>query len=111
MHVDPITKNPKVRKIEFSIETKILMSNTKGWNIVREWVQEKFAGIPNSGSIKKRLQYELYEFNDQHSSDMAEFSNPLNENQQLSFGHLLRKFLKDRIPEEVLIHKVRFDLL
>jgi|GEM_PF-5298531 len=112
MEVTPITPNPKVRKIIYEVALEIPAETVDALYRVRAWVREKFKipHFPSAEELRKRFEYELYEFNDKRSTDLAVFSNPLDQGQQVAFKQLLLNFLSNRAPHEVVVTKAKFTL-
>lgn len=92
METHPITANPKVRQMKYRISTKVsdsiasmqlfysFQKEKKGW-----WEQSKFL---------KRM---LFNFNEEHSKDLAELFNPLEPTQQEKFTALVKGYLNPKL--------------
>lgn len=101
-----ITENPKVRAFSYDVTVEILGSpedaqkfyahayRTPGWLWETDW-----------------LRYDLYNFNDGHSKELAKFSNPLDPDQQRRFWNLVSSFLAaDLSRASARLTRVHFDL-
>lgn len=87
MAVRPITANPKIR--DFSYEVKVSCGTP----------EKTAAFYKNSHGLKpdQWLESQLFEFQEQHSKELAKFYNPVLEEQQDRFRHLLIRFLGPRL--------------
>jgi len=84
MEVQPITENPKVRTIKYCVFLKF-PETTPDWGVLWDRLDGDTPGI-----FIKRL---LYDFNDQHSKELAKFNNPLRSEQQEEFQQMIENFL------------------
>src|SRR3989344_6276213 len=89
MHIQPITTNPKVRNLNYSVGVSV--GNTPedfiAWNRLKV-------------NLQNWLEFQLYEFNEAHSRELAEFYNPASREHQLKFQSLLRAFLLPLIKDK-----------
>lgn len=81
--VSPITDNPKVRTIEYTVnveicEESIFISQFGEMSLAQQ--REQMNGV---------VQYALYEFNNSESKELAELYNPLNPHQTKAFNELI----------------------
>ena len=112
MEITPITPNPKVRKISYKVNFIAKASNKVAFRALSQWVREKFNHFlsPTSYAIEQRLQYELYEFNEANSKEIAEFYNPMDKEQQSRFKELISQFLRAKAPEYIVFTDASFIL-
>lgn len=86
LSVQPITDNPKVRKLTYTVHFSIdpgyyfdeygtLKSNDKIWQIAKE------------------IEYWLYEFNNQKSKQLAKFHNPHNPKERKELSEMMMNYL------------------
>jgi len=100
-HVTPITKNPKSRKIFYRLDVKVSSAKTYFSKTYRRsliTVHPMTASLDDD--IRNTVEYHLYDFNDQFSSKLAEFYNPLREEQQEEFRRLVIKWVNERLKED-----------
>lgn len=92
MKCAPITANPKVREIAYSILAR-LFDNPEEFA-----EQRKRFGTSSvedtEAAANKALRCQMYDFNEKHSKQLAEFSNPLKKEQQDKFQTLVFNFLQ-----------------
>lgn len=115
MSVSPVTDNPKVRKILYDVQLRARLSSEESF---RQWFEflTKDRRIPITdleymwACIKKVLEYELYEFQNARSKEIAELYNPLDQKQQQKFEELVISFLSPTLkglevqPLEIAFH-------
>lgn len=104
MSLHPITINPKVRDLRYEVaiecggspEDLLLCQQA-----IQPFPKQLYEGGVNEHhrftQLKPWLEYQLYEFNEQHSVEAAKFYNPLDQNQQEQFQKLLEGFLGPRL--------------
>lgn len=119
MKVQPITANPKVRELNYSVELAI-SNNAESMSLyvarfgapsLKMFSQGTYQLYFESGEIEKHVQSLLYEFNEYHSKELSKFYNPFDENQQQEFGRLLRTYVeKDAASFGLEIRRARFTL-
>lgn len=99
--VHPITENPKVRGLSYTITTQI--------RDPQKFVAEMHLGrIAVPSDLKDALlrghhrstEYVLYEFNNAHSKELAQFYNPLDEGQRTRLEALLRAHLDEKLASK-----------
>lgn len=104
--VSPITENPKVRRIHYTVSARMtspeLFYRTEerrrlgGYAILA-------AGKPVSPAAKEIWQlaaFWTYEFNDGNSAALARFSNPFDPAQQAAFKELVKGWLQEKVAED-----------
>jgi hypothetical protein len=113
MNVVPITSNPKVRSILY--ETRFTYGGTLAEMAsllsFTATASEKYGFETKSEDeiVKKYLAMLLYDFQDQHSKEMAEFTNPLRQEQQKRFEELVMNYLRPRLDgAPIRLTSVRF---
>ncbi|MDP3992904.1 MAG: hypothetical protein Q8Q05_01680 [bacterium] len=119
MKVQPITSNPKVRDLHYEVGVAIRSGTDAYSRFLATFGDPGLDGDPMSGR-PLRLESEkartfvrslLYDFNEEHSRDLAEYYNPLDETQQAKFASLVRPYLKDKLTAVGLeIRSIRFSL-
>jgi len=90
--VTPITDNPKARKITYSV---LGMIDPDVYFSLGSTGFKDYEGTAKS--VNERIQYQLYELNNAHSKELAEFYNPLNPGQQELFKKLVNDFMNERL--------------
>lgn len=88
MHAQPITVNPKVRKIDYTIETK-LIDMQKYYDFTKNEKHSSHLFVKEN----------LYDFNEQHSKELAELFNPLKDDQQKKFAILVGSYLNPHLEK------------
>lgn len=91
-HTQPITANPKIRNIAYSVKTKVanVQTNYNHYNHSR----------PTSKELSNQfLNKNIYDFNEYCSKELANFFNPLEKKQQADFFKLTSKYLNPRLNE------------
>lgn len=88
--VTPITDNPKIRTLRYELKTE-LVSPEKFFKAKPERAK---AGLENA--LNELAEYWAYEFNNQHSKQVAEFYNPRDPAQQEKFNALVETFINER---------------
>lgn len=120
--VNPITENPKVRNLGYTVEFKIqdcLLKQTE------ESIQERY-NLFGADSIakfsiylkdipmvyvSKNIKSALFEFSEKYSKIISKFYNPEDDKQQAEFAGLLSEYLKDEVSNSVfLISEIKFYL-
>lgn len=92
MAVTPITPNPKVRKLAYTVTVGTAVPDAAFADFLTVFgVPSKYS--PMDYQIRERVQFLLYEFNEVHSKELAAFYNPLDPQQQQKFTELLRQYL------------------
>lgn len=104
MHIEPITANPKVRRLTYRLEYQIVdQEKFDGW----------FLGINRSyaTSFASAVKFHLFEFQERHSRELATFYNPEDAKQQSRFAGLIMDDVGPRLVDYGLIIKeARFNL-
>ena len=108
--VKPITENPKVRTISYSVISSVVDAKLYLADPKRHRLTSK-AGSPFSPSVQRDVEdlvkYCQYELHEAHSSDLADFYNPLDEEQVAYYGNLISGYLNDCLaPTGVEIVKI-----
>ncbi|MEK7575352.1 MAG: hypothetical protein AAB511_03955 [Patescibacteria group bacterium] len=102
MSVSPITENPKVMRIGYTIEIQTV-PNVSGF--VRIWKEGGFT------KAEKFVEMQLFDFQFAHSRELAKFNNPLRSEQQNEFRKLVLEFLKPKIEDSgIKIRSINFNL-
>lgn len=93
--VTPITDNPKARKISYSVTIDI-------FDLDLYLKKHPLSGEPAIliNEVNKRVEYELYEFNNAHSRELGELYNPLDPAQQAKLEELMDGFVTPRLMGE-----------
>jgi hypothetical protein len=101
--VSPVTSNPKVRTIAYDVRLVADLASEEDFQkwfhfltTVHHVTVVDFSDIHSS--IQRMLKFELYEFQNAHSQEIAEFYNPLDPAQQQKFHDLVFRFLQERLP-------------
>jgi len=105
MTARPITVNPKVREIHYSVSffTKGSLQNVKN-------LLDKLS-VSQRQSAGELIQFHLFNFQEQFSKELAEFFNPLDEEQQRKLSVLVGAFLRPHLANSgITIQSVRFSL-
>ncbi len=103
MSFNPISVNPKVREISYSVELMSIESPEEALNRLKFEKEVR--------PLKDHLKFWLYEFHEKHGKEIAEFYNPVNEKQQQKFSSLLKDFISPHLEKTgVEISNVRFNL-
>lgn len=87
METRPITANPKVRELTYSVVIRAvgdLRGAKARLNLRNKW---------QNFSFEKWLRFQLYEFQEKRSVQLAEFYNPVSHEQQADFLSLVMTFL------------------
>jgi len=101
MAVQPITQNPKVRHIEYTMDVTVCnlkdyfnsIGNTDfGWTVLYQGDQTM--------AIRAAVEYELYEFNNARSIELAEFYNPRDDEQTAQLERLIVSNVHERLREK-----------
>ncbi len=121
MAVQPITPNPKLRDLHYDFEAVIGPDLEAyghyiakfGAPMLDKYDENRVLKPPrlNSKDINNFVRSLLYELNERHSRDLAEFYNPLDDEQQKRFSNLVRQFIEEDLRKVGLqIRSVRFSL-
>ncbi|OHA31304.1 MAG: hypothetical protein A3B11_01655 [Candidatus Taylorbacteria bacterium RIFCSPLOWO2_01_FULL_44_26] len=103
MTVTPITDNPKVRKITYQVQVGWI--NTPEayaayWKETAEFREGILMGNSWVSNFTRRLdrfvRYNLYDFNEEKSKELARFFNPDRSEQQKEFRDLVQNFLGEK---------------
>lgn len=98
--VTPITINPKVRKITYLVE----------FEIDPTYYFENNQANPDSllTKAKEKVNYWLYEFNNAHSQELAQFYNPLEKSQVTQLSELVTSYIncQDKLGENIRVKYV-----
>ncbi|MFA6588394.1 MAG: hypothetical protein WCT08_04990 [Patescibacteria group bacterium] len=102
MAVAPISANPKVKNIIYSVRVKALLSSAtlfeKFWGFLTKTMGYEVGSATNLYYLVDRvIQYHLYEFNDACGRELSKLSNPLNPQQQKQFFELVSEFLREKL--------------
>lgn len=92
MRASPITENPKVRELRYTVE----VSSILGPEGIKDYYEEIIA---KKDTPKEYLQRLLYDFNERYSSELSEFWNPLRNEQQHAFSEMVRSFLQPHLEK------------
>lgn len=84
----PISENPKVRNLRYTVSIFIMGSPES---------YIKYKAAVGDNKVDKFLKYWLYEFQEQHGRQLSGFYNPLSEEQQKKFELLVRNFLETHL--------------
>lgn len=109
--ITPITSNPKVRRISYQVGARIIDADKylAAPERRRGWMNGGNANVWDD--VKLILNYELYELNNSHSSELAEFYNPLDQIQQARFRKLVEGWFNERLgPKGILVTAGSFQL-
>jgi hypothetical protein len=89
MTISPITPNPKVRRIRYEVQFDSLGKPEEFLSLLK--ITEKWGH-----KADQMILYHLYEFNEKHSKEIAEFYNPMDGQQQQKFAALLTDYLLEK---------------
>lgn len=78
-HVKPITENPKVRDLTYIVDSPVCDQRAFGVALRDHNVGTSAAAVERF--IRDRVRFELYEFNNAHSSQLGELYNPMDGDQ------------------------------
>jgi hypothetical protein len=99
----PITLNPKVRQLKY--EVKLETIDTPACYLLYRDALGRKGG-------EAWLKFQLYEFNEKSSAEIAKLYNPLDDVQQQEFIKLLRSFLGPKLKDSGMSFRgARFDIL
>lgn len=89
----PITDNPKVRSLRYTIEISTLGGPSGFLELEKALgpIPDQFSAVKQ---IETKLRYLQFEFNEKHSKELSAFYNPLDEGQQARFRVLVRDFFE-----------------
>ncbi|MFH1207322.1 MAG: hypothetical protein V1668_01820 [Patescibacteria group bacterium] len=104
MKVSPITPNPKVRTIVYTVWVDVAIHSLKTMESFIAYVTDVMGKEPTAlekdwNLIDEIVRFKLYEFNNSHSAEIAEFYNPLDPKQQFRFKKLISTFLNDGLEK------------
>jgi hypothetical protein len=88
MKVNPITDNPKVRNLQYTVEVEILGTPDDYLNYKKTLGKK---------SLQQWLGYWLLEFNNSHSKQLGAFSNYYDDQQQTEFNKLIKKYIGPKL--------------
>ena len=105
MYVKPISANPKVRELYYTVR---FFTGQFAQTIANVWRAVGMPIVNHPSELQEALQkefgrwlkFQLYEFNEAHSQELAELYNPLDQSQQYRFRKLLEAFLLPRMPAQ-----------
>jgi len=101
--LNPITDNPKVRRLAYSVIIEAFGSPTE-YLVYR-------AATGGKLRLSDWLEFYLYEFNEKYSKELGIFYNPRDEEQQKNFQALLENFLEPYLKDTgVRFKEARFRL-
>ena len=103
-HVQPITDNPKVRRITYNIQVQVI-DWQKFFDRTGVKPDQRYRFLPvaipgtetNKQAMQNKVLYFLYEFNNSNSKELAQFYNPLAEDQRLKLEVLLSSYLNPNL--------------
>jgi len=103
MHCEPITENPKVRRLKYEVGIAIVDGNA--------YMDNNNGCTPYKSAVIPKVKSALYDFNEDFSKKLAEFFNPLNKEQQSSFHQLVKEEVGKVLGEEGIgVMCARFEL-
>lgn len=85
--VQPITENPKVRKLTYTVEIEI------DPHYYFDGVKDEEEQSNKRNEAARKIKYWLYEFNNENSRKLARFYNPLDQWQASQLSIMLRNYL------------------
>jgi len=96
--VSPITNNPKVRRLSYTVRVEIVdlhdYFNSIGLK-PKHGTNSLFT--ENAVIFQRTVEYELYEFNNTHSKELAAFYNPLDRKQTADLAALLKQHINPKL--------------
>lgn len=100
--VTPITSNPKVRKISYGARGSIVdpekyLAKPEHRHL---WIQVRPDIESVESDVKRSLQFCQYELNNAHSTELAEFYNPLDKTQTQRFREMVEGYLNSCLAPE-----------
>lgn len=105
MKLCPITTNPKVRHLVYSVTTDAHDSAQKFIKAMKGAVAANFQ------DIQSWIKYLLYEFNEEHSRELATLYNPLDSEQQNKLGDMILAYMSSHFePIGMKIKDVSFQM-
>ncbi len=105
--VSPITDNPKVRRIRYSVKVEFLHRDTY-YRLASH--RQKYPGNIQTG-ISELVRFQLYEFNNAKSEVLADFYNPLDQNQRQRLLELIQRVVNPTLAQDGLeITDVSFEV-
>ena len=119
MNVSPITVNPKVRKLKYEIQFSSGTGNVTAEHmlqLVRQATKVSKQGrVDGDGTLQavleRWLKFHLYNFNEASSRQLAELSNPLDDEQQKAFWDLvIDYFIPIVAGSGLMVHRASFEL-
>ena len=97
----PLTDNPKVREIKYTVAVKII--DPDKFYRTEERRKMNFSGglAPlASEEMKRIIRYLLYEFNNFNSQELGQFYNPMEPKQQQAFNDFVESWINPKIAED-----------
>ncbi|GEM_PF-2978353 len=109
MQLQPITQNPKVRKLSYNINIRVHETPDDVLQLRSLLAPWKSRGIKDVTSL---LEFICYEFNERASQELAKFYNPRDLEQQKSFAEAVVSFVKKQLGEKLpfKVQRVSFSL-
>jgi len=107
MTLHPITPNPKVRDIRYHVILRAKDTPTE--QDLARW-QATAATDDIRRKVSWKVQWRLYNLNDERSKELSRFSNPLDSDQQALFARLVRPAVKEVLPSWMEIESISFHL-
>jgi len=104
MLVTPITENPKVRELRYSVSFSACGTGPEEcWNTRK--AAEIVHGEPSFGNL---VRYHLFEMQDELSRVLATLSNPLDADQQARFLKIVHGYLEEKLPGDIKVTSATF---
>ncbi len=119
MNVDPITANPKVRKLKYEIQFSSGTGSVTAEHmlqLVRQATKVSKQGRVDGDRtleavLERWLKYHLYNFNEATSRQLAELFNPLDDQQQKAFWDLVNEYFEPIVAGSgLMVHRANFNL-
>lgn len=101
----PVTDNPKIREIKYTVAAKIIDPD-KFYRIEeRRKIKPAYSSftvgeVTVGKEIRKIISYWLYEFNNVNSQELGQFYNPMEPEQQQEFKTLVESWINPKIAKD-----------
>src|SRR3989338_2561949 len=92
MRVEPITENPKVRRIDYGVKVRSPYT-VAGWRAFEKVV----IGDSRFGDAETFLRFHLYNFNEAESKELAKLYNTLDPDQQAAFSKKVAEYVVEKL--------------
>ena len=95
--VSVVTENPKVRRIHYELFARVKYPADF---YIKEYRRSFSRENEADDELRKLVDYQIYDFNNIHSKELAQFYNPLDEEQNKQLKELLESYFNERLAED-----------